>query len=282
MSGVGRLFEAARGTLTGKRPLNQDRCLFLGSPETLLLGLADGLGGHPRGEIAAQLFVDASENLFRQLPKPLFDPENFMLQCIGKAHSAIMRFGRRQKPVIAPRTTAVLAVIQEGVAYWAHVGDSRLYLIRDGEVYSRTHDHTQVRYVRQSETEASRPRASLTRCLGGLPQPPTTTCGQPTALRPGDTLLLCSDGLWGQVTRQALVDTLSNDRIPLQHSLTTLIDQASRVDNSDNVSAVALRWLAESTTQNVTTEFSEKQIDPQLERAIAHLNEVIGRSEEPK
>ena len=98
----------------------------------------------------------------------------------------------------------------------------------------------------------------------------------------GDTLLLCSDGLWGQVTRQALVDTLSNDRIPLQHSLTTLIDQASRVDNSDNVSAVALRWLAESTTQNVTTEFSEKQIDPQLERAIAHLNEVIGRSEEPK
>lgn len=278
MNSVTRQFDAAKGTRTGERSTNQDRSLFLGSPETLFLGLADGLGGHPRGEVAAQLLMDVAETLFRQLPKPLYDPENFMLQCVGKAHSAIMRFGRRQDPPIAPRTTAVLAVIQDGVAHWAHVGDSRLYLIRDGAVYSQTRDHTQVRYVRQSENESSRRRASLTRCLGGLPQPPTTTCGQATALRPGDTLLLCSDGLWSQVHRQMLVDTLSDFRRPLQPALNELLERAAETQNSDNVSAVAIRWLAAATTEN--KQESTTSTDPRLQHAIAHLQRVIQQTDE--
>ena len=85
-------------------------------------------------------------------------------------------------PTIAPRTTSVIAVIQYGTAYWAHVGDSRLYLVRDGEVKAQTRDHSQVRFVRQSAEEMPRACASLTRCLGGLPQPPTTTCGVPVPL----------------------------------------------------------------------------------------------------
>ncbi|MCB1723320.1 MAG: serine/threonine-protein phosphatase [Chromatiaceae bacterium] len=277
MNGAHRLFDAAKGTRIGDRPDNQDRSLFLASPETLLVGLADGLGGHPRGEVAAQLLVDVSEAMFRQQSKPLPDPETFMLQCVGKAHSAIMRFGRRQNPRIAPRTTAVLAVIQQGIAYWAHVGDSRLYLIRDGAVFSQTSDHTQIRYVRQSETEASRPRASLTRCLGGLPQPPTTTCGPPTPLQPGDTLLLCSDGLWGQVPRQTLLATLSDATSPLHEALAALIEQATRAENSDNVTAIALRWLAEPVSGGIDAGLVEPPVDPQLEHAIAHLNQVIGR-----
>ena len=91
MSGPEKAFEAAKASLTGDRSCNQDRCLVLSSGETLLLGLADGLGGHPRGEVAAQLLIDVCEAMFRQAQKPLRDPELFMLQCIGKIGRASCR-----------------------------------------------------------------------------------------------------------------------------------------------------------------------------------------------
>ena len=277
-----KTFEAAKGSLTGDRATNQDRCLFLSSGETALLCLADGLGGHPRGEVAAQLLLDAAEALFRQSEKPLADPERFMLQCIGKAHQAILRFGRRQSPPIAPRTTAVIAVVQGGVAYWCHVGDSRLYLIRNGRVVVQTRDHAEVRYVRQSATEASRPRASLTRCVGGLPQPPTTTCGAPTRLRHGDALLLCSDGLWGQLPKQALINAFDRCDAGIEDRLQTLLELAATAPNSDNITAVALRWLAgeDHATDHPTP--PETAADQHLDQAIEHLEKVLRKAGEGK
>ncbi|MDJ0739369.1 MAG: serine/threonine-protein phosphatase [Gammaproteobacteria bacterium] len=271
-------FEAAKATATGDRPENQDRCLFLSSADSTLLCLADGLGGHPRGEVAAQLLLDVSEAAFRSAAKPLADPENFMLYCIGKAHNAILRFGQRQTPPIAPRTTAVIAVVQNGVAHWAHVGDSRLYLFRDGAVIAQTRDHSQVRFVRQSATEIPRPQASLTRCLGGLPQPPTVTCGAPTRLQHGDALLLCSDGLWGQVPKQALINAFDPCDAAMNERLRALLDLAATVPHSDNISAVALRWLVDDADAVATSEIAELVDDPALDRAIEQLEGVLKKS----
>lgn len=243
-----RPYSAAKVSLLGDRACNQDRCLFLDNGSSVLLGIADGLGGHPRGEVAAQLFIDACEAMFRRSERPLVDPERFMLQCIGKAHQSILRFGSRQQPPIAPRTTAVLAIVQNGVAHWAHVGDSRLYLIRDRQAICQTRDHSQLQFVRQSADQAPRARANLTRCLGGLWQPPTTTCGSPTGIEPGDTLLLCTDGLWGQIASKTLVSTLGEHHEPLEKRLTELAQQASGMTNSDNISAVAVQWHAPATS----------------------------------
>jgi serine/threonine protein phosphatase PrpC len=239
-----RPFEAAKFSLIGGRECNQDRCLVLSSGETVLLGLADGLGGHPRGEIAAQLLVDVCESLFRRTPKPIADPAHFMRQCIGRAHQAIIRFGHRQAPPIAPRSTAVLAVVQSGIGHWMHVGDSRLYLIREGRIQYQTRDHAQIRFVRQSASEVSRPRSSLTRCLGGQEEPPLTTCGRPTRLHANDSIVLCSDGLWGQLSPGALVATFADGKAPLADRLQALVEKAAAHPSSDNVTAVALRWLA--------------------------------------
>ena len=278
-----RPFEAAKVTLTGDRACNQDRCLVLSNGDCAMLALADGLGGHPRGEVAAQLLVDVCETLFRHATKPMHDPEQFMLQCIGKAHHAILQFGRRQSPPIAPRTTAVLAVIQAGMAYWAHVGDSRLYLIRDGQVHTQTRDHAQVRFVRQSAREASHPQASLTRCLGGLVQPPTTTCGPPTLLQQYDTVVLCSDGLWGQVPVQTLTDAFTGQATPLAPGLQALADQAAGKSGGDNVTAVALRWLRQAAVSADQAALLEQPAgDPQLDQAIRHLNRVLEKSSESK
>jgi serine/threonine protein phosphatase PrpC len=273
-----RPFEAARASLIGNRSCNQDRSMLLRDGDTILLGLADGLGGHPRGEVAAQIVVDVCESLFRRAPRPLPDPERLMLQCIGKAHQAIIRFGRRQKPSIAPRTTAVLAVIQAGMAHWVHVGDSRLYLIRNGRVHRQTRDHAQIRFVRQSAQETSRPRASLTRCLGGLVQPPTTTCSSPTLLQRHDTILLCSDGLWGQLAPGRLAAAFRDQQSQIADSLQSLVEAAADRPNSDNVTAVTLRWQAEA----VTPEDAASADEPRLEQAVRHLQGMLENTRETK
>lgn len=248
MKSSSRPYTAAKASLTGGRDCNQDRCFFLDSGDSILLGLADGLGGHPRGEVAAQLLQDVSEALFRREDKPLTEPQRFMLRCIGKAHRAIRRFGQRQDPPIVPRTTAVMALIQDGVAHWVHVGDSRLYFIRGGRVLTRTRDHAHVEFVRRRSEQGPRARASLTRCLGGLDEPPLTTCGPPTELRPGDALLLCSDGLWGQLNADALVSLFDDRGESLEHRLPQLVEKAALMPQSDNVTAVALQWQRPANT----------------------------------
>lgn len=235
MNALPRPFDVAKRSLTGDRALNQDRCQVLYSGDTLMMSLADGLGGHPRGEVAAQLLVDVAEHMFRRTPKPIDDPTRFMLRVVAKAHRDILRFGRRHRPTIAPRTTAVLAIVQQGKLFWAHVGDSRLYLMRRGHLLARTEDHTLT-------VTMPHPRTSLTRCLGGLEQPPTTTCAPVMALQADDVVLLCSDGLWGQTPAGMLARAFPPGRQPIARQLEAITDQARRQTHSDNVTAIALSW----------------------------------------
>lgn len=248
-----RPFEAARISLTGDRERNEDRCQVLVSGPTLLMSLADGLGGHPRGGAAAQLLTDVAEHLFRPSTTPIADPKRFMLRCVGKAHQDIIRFGRRHRPPIAPRTTAALAVVQDAVCHWVHVGDSRIYLIRDGRVFARTEDHTITLRSGFDANGQAIARSSLTRCLGGLPQPPTATCGPPIPLLPGDLLLMCSDGLWNQVPGHQLAGAFDDGRQPLDMQLARLANAARRTTPSDNVSGIALRWLGPAGTATSAT-----------------------------
>ena len=252
-----RPFAAAKASLIGGRDCNQDRCFFLDSGNSILLGVADGLGGHPRGDAAAQLLQDVCETLFRHAVKPLAEPQRFMVRCIGRAHRAIRRFGQRQEPPIAPRTTVVMALIQHGVAHWAHVGDSRLYFIRDGRVFTRTRDHAQVALVRDIAGRPARPRISLTRCLGGLEAPPLTTCGPPTPLRSGDALLLCSDGLWGQLNTDTLISLFDGNDETLAQRLPRLLERAATAPQSDNVTAVAVQWRSATAVSGCTATTSQ-------------------------
>lgn len=243
MTQAARPFVAARASAIGTRNGNQDRCFFFDDGDAVMLGVADGLGGHPRGDVAAQLFADVCEAMFRQAARPLADPERFMLSCVARAHETIRRFGSRQMPPIAPRTTAVLAIIQHGIAHWVHVGDSRLYLFRAGEVMVQTADHAHTQFIRFSDDAPPRARTSLTRCLGGLPEPPTTTCGTPFPLAAGDSMLLCTDGLWNQVAEARLASLFDAAPERLEGLLESLVDAAAAHPLSDNVTAVALTWL---------------------------------------
>jgi len=143
------------------------------------------------------------------------------------------------------RLVEVALLVDHGSAFIAHVGDSRLYLIRNGEIVSQTRDHSQIRFVRQSAHELPRPQSSLTRCLGGLRHPPTTTCGPATRLQTHDVVVLCSDGLWQQLPSGDLARALYDPAQALDVGLAALVKRAAAAPDSDNVTAVALRWLAE-------------------------------------
>ena len=239
-------------TRIGKRPYQQDRIAHWRTKEALFLVVADGMGGHAHGDVAAQITVDCLGSAFRNEAKPrLADPDTFLFRTVGRAHAMILhqtqRQGLVQDQMNTPRTTVVACLVQDGYAFWSFVGDSRLYLIREGRVVTRTRDHTPVQMLIDAgrireEAAATHPdRNKLLQCLGG-PRPPRV---EPTAharLAQNDIVLLCSDGFWGPLTqRQLLTGVIGKD---MKKAFAELIDlaEARAGARCDNVSVLALEW----------------------------------------
>ena len=253
-------FESAQYSLQGDRENNEDRSIIIESPHTTLIAVADGMGGHPMGEVAAQILTEICQHQLEQNSDIIQEPKKFVKSLLQTAHLEIIAFGESQKPPIQPRATAVVCLIQEGLGYWAHVGDSRLYLIRNDRVCTRTKDHSYIQQLNNrgliSEAQGKQHpyRNYVTRCLGGKPALPKVSVGTPYQLEIGDTLLLCSDGFWGQMDTKLTIETLSNKDIPLEESLKKLTRMAEEMarHESDNVTAAALRWLPEKQDVSIT------------------------------
>ncbi len=141
----------------------------------------------------------------------------------------------------------VACVVQDGRAWWTHVGDSRLYLIRKGRVAARTRDHTYVQQlvdagkIREEAAENHPDRNRVMRCLGG-PQAPEIDPVQSMALETDDIVLLCSDGLWGPLTqRQILIGLIGRDPSLALPELISLAEACAGAQ-CDNISVVAMHW----------------------------------------
>lgn len=242
----------------GNRSTNQDRCLVLQRAQGVLLAVADGMGGHARGDLAAQVAVDSLRRSYLSRPGLIADPRAFLEQALNHAHLAVVDAGLAQEPPLTPRTTCVACLVQDDRAWWAHLGDSRLYLVRNGEVFCRTRDHTPVEEMRQSglltdDSLRTHPmRNSVSRCLGGDPALPRISFGD-TILQHADSLLLCSDGLWSALEESRLCD-LPVDAAAFEQRINQLTDEAdvATYPYSDNISLAGLRWLAEQTQPEAT------------------------------
>lgn len=231
----------------GDRRTNQDRLGYCYTNEAVLLALADGMGGHPMGEVAAQIALQTAAAEFQINAKPVLrQPELFLQQTVMAAHTNIMSFARTRQLPDSPRTTLVLAVVQNGMAYWVHCGDSRLYLLRNREIVTRTRDHSHMEYLSAAYGGNIPPdqvpnRSSLYTCLGSNVDP-IIAFSEPVQLQMRDMLLLCSDGLWAQLDEAAFCrDAFS---AALEKSLPLLADRAmaEATGHSDNVSVLALSW----------------------------------------
>jgi len=279
--------EFAASSLIGDRKINQDRCIRVVDGNVTLLGLGDGMGGHPRGETAAQVLVDTCQNYFDLTPHPILNPSSFLTRLLHKAHENIVAFGYEQQPAIDPRTTAVACLIQKNVAHWAHAGDSRLYLLRERRVLARTIDHSYVERLKQqgvitaSEQKHHPQRNYVTRCLGGTLVSPEITLGK-HKLEGGDILLLCSDGFWGSIGEDEMLATLFS-RLPLSEAVQELAERAAHkaFPDSDNITAIALRMAPLDEQRDAPPEHDrqEHSDESNLAQAIAELQNAINSFE---
>ena len=238
----------------GNRSNNQDRCLVLERRNSALLVVADGMGGHARGELAAQTTIDSLSRSFLSHRGTISEPHDFLEHAMNHAHLEVVDAGRSQQPRIDPRTTCVVCLVQGDQAWWAHVGDSRLYLLRGGKILMRTRDHTPVEELLQRGAIAEEDirkhplRNSVSRCLGGKPMLPKISFDQ-AQLKPDDILLLCSDGFWSALPESRLASFPAYGDFEASINRVTDEAEADSYPHSDNISLVGMRWLSADTAQ---------------------------------
>lgn len=241
-------YDIAYTNRLGNRHSNEDRFTAVETPHAVFMVLADGMGGHRGGNLAAQTVIDCAAQMFNNIHKPIADPKQFLEDVIRIAHLDVIQVGKMQQPSIEPRTTCVLCLVQDGFAWWAHVGDSRLYHMRFSRVISHTIDHSEVEELYQhgliSEQEKlTHPaRNMVLQCLGSPRHIPQPTFSERIPLQRGDLLLLCSDGLWSAYNDEQLSQHIRGT--DLADVIETLASdaEARTFPNSDNISVMALRW----------------------------------------
>ena len=293
-------FALAKATRIGGRADNEDRVGHWSTPEAALMVVADGLGGHLHGEVAAEIAVELLGAAFLREAQPrVEDPGAFLARALGAAHAAILREGERLDLPETPRTVIVACLVQDGHAFWTHVGDCRLYLIREGRIVTRTRDHTVVQQLLdqgriREEAIASHPeRNRLLQCLGGY----VDLNGEPAQrarLAKGDVLLLCSDGFWGPLTQRQMIHALVSRGLEVAVPELAELAELRAGLGADNVSAVAMAWGEEAVASDavppeertVIQDFSATDLDfgrmsdEDVDRAIEELREALRRSRE--
>jgi len=288
----------------GGREKNEDRMGYCYTRDAGLFALADGMGGHPEGEVASQLALQTMSAMFQRAAKPrLVDPLRFLHDAIIAGHHQLLRYATERALMDTPRTTVVACVLQGNAAYWAHCGDSRLYLVRGDKLVARTRDHS---YSELQETLAHVVpigdrvnRNVLFTCLGSPGKPVVDTAG-PLVVQAGDRVMLCSDGLWGAVDDTQITQLLATH--PITESVPELVELALRSagEKSDNVTVLAVEWEAAEdldsksgiSTLSLGDEVFASTIqaslaaeggldeldDAEIERSIREINEAIQRS----
>lgn len=248
--GVGVRVEYADLSLIGDREENQDRVLVAAGEKAAMLIAVDGMGGHADGARAAQVAADTIRDAFQRVAQPVFDPVGFLHAAIGRAHGNLVTLGNGLSLEARPRATCAICLVQDGAAYFAHVGDSRIYHLRNGKVRERTRDHSHVELLLQDgvitedEIAAHPMRNFVECCLGGDAWLPGMTITRQRRLQRGDVLLVCTDGLWSGLGDER-IGTLGQGSEALVGGLRRLGEQSVRACGpySDNTSAAALRFL---------------------------------------
>ena len=289
-------YALAHDTRIGTRRINQDRIGHWASADCVLMAVADGLGGHPHGELAAEVALGLLGAAFVREARPrIASPGDFLKRAIAAGHAAILRDTAKRGLIDTPRTVLVACIIQEGQAYWTHVGDSRLYLIRDGRIVHRTRDHTVVQELVDTgrireEASATHPeRNRLLQCLGGYTTPqPAPLASEPLLVH--DIVLLCSDGFWNPLTQRQMLHSLTARS--LEAAIPELVELAERRagPDCDNISVVAMRWAEPAVAGAPQPERTEvrdftatdldyvRMSDEDIDRAIAELKAALRKS----
>ena len=296
-------FTIFQDSKVGDRTGNEDRVGYSYSRDVLLMVIADGMGGHEGGEVAAEIAVTEITRRFQQEARnKVRKPFEFLVSSIQSAHRAIVAHAVERNLLECPRTTCVACVIQNGYAFWAHAGDSRLYILRRGQLVAATQDHSKIQQMIDAgqitpEQAAKHPdRNKIFSCLGGV-VPPHIDIGREVKLETGDTVVLSTDGFWAHIPANLLATMLAKQTVT--SLMPGLLTEAHRRANgeSDNISVVAMTWENQddarvadtqslddeefATSTNTTEQLDAPNADladvtdDDIERAIAEIQNAI-------
>ena len=295
-------FTIFQDSKVGDRSGNEDRVGYSFGKDVLLMVICDGMGGHEGGEVAAEIAVQEITRRFQQEARnKLRKPFEFLVSSTQAAHRAIVAHADQKNMLECPRTTCVAAVIQNGYAYWAHAGDSRLYILRKGQKLAATSDHSKIQQMLEAgqitaEQAAKHPdRNKIFSCLGGV-VPPHIDMGRELRLEVGDTLMLSTDGFWAQIPASILAQMLTKQTVTALFP--GLLAEAHRraAGESDNITVVAMTWESQddplvadtqsldeqefATSTNTTQPLdgirpSDDVTEDDIERAIAEIQNAI-------
>lgn len=213
------------------REKNED--LFLLLPPFLAV-VADGMGGHQGGAEASRLAIETIHDLVNPSQQPPEGQiESWLAKAVEEANHKIFSEGSQNKSLSGMGTTISLAYIFNQKAYWAHVGDSRIYVFRKNKLKQITKDHTLT-----SAKEGKRNHI-LTRALGVQNTIKIDTGVTP--LFPKDRLLLCSDGLYNALKEEKIEDILNNFKQTNEELVRKMVEKANELDGSDNITVVLMQ-----------------------------------------
>jgi len=290
------IWEVKPSEATGGAPVD----LLWASPDCTHFSIAKGNVPREQGiRSLAWVVIDWAREV---RPRVIFleNVQEFLSSALLAAHHQILRYATEKGMLDTPRTTLVAAVVQAGAASWIHCGDSRLYMVRGGELLTRTRDHSYLELRNAPPPGLDRiNRNVLFTCLGS-PTKPVFSIAGPVALQQGDRIMLCSDGLWSTVAEKDIVHELGHKSVDV--AVPDLVEKALRLggDSGDNVTCIALEWetpdVLDSTRGSISTDTisdgvfastvqsgwldapNDELDDAAIERSIAEINEAIRRS----
>ncbi len=205
--------------------------------------VADGMGGYEGGQEASRLAVETLLAVYRGSGGG--DPQAALVEALQAAHQQIRQYSFVHPELRGMGTTCTAAAIVQDALYYVHVGDSRLYLIRDGQITRVTRDHSYVGRLVESgmispeEAEHHPQRNILTAALGTNPDLIMDSPAEPEPLRSEDVLLICTDGLWGLVRDSEILDAVVNKSAELAGR--ELINLARERGGPDNITVQIVR-----------------------------------------
>ena len=203
--------------------------------------VADGMGGHKGGEVASQMAVSHITDAFKQADKSV-KPAEFLEKSIQQANQLVVKKGKENKELEGMGTTIVCILMTDNIAHIAHVGDSRLYIFRYNEPYFVTKDHSVVQdlldkgLITAKEAENHPNKNRILQGIGVGNVTPSITIEK---LYKGDSVLLCSDGLTGEVKENNIYSVIkSNEPVVATERL---IARANKNGGSDNITAIVIK-----------------------------------------
>ena len=245
--------EYAKVSAVGDREDNQDRAAIVVAEDAAIMLVFDGMGGHENGAQAAEIGLRIVQDDFMASDLPLFDPQGFLYTAMARAHDEVVKIGADLAVDFRPRATCAVCLIQEGGSWWGHIGDSRIYHMRQGKLLKRSRDHSHVEVLIQegaiTEEEAlDHPMRNFVECcIGGDAPVPDMSITRKMPLEPGDVLLACSDGLWSGTSDDEMADMATSPDNSLAENLKALSVKAltTNAPYSDNTTGTALQWIGE-------------------------------------